>query len=104
MIFILGIVYASHAQNENVNAVLKGVGAASVGLLLAVTLKIGRKQLEKPLDIALVVITLVLVSFIHVMLPIVLLTVGPVAIFLYRPRTHLPHKADDHSFDKRPAD
>jgi Chromate transport protein ChrA len=104
LILILGIVYASNAHNETLNAVLKGVGAASVGLLLAVTLQIGRRQLEHRLDVAIVAVTLVLVSFVHVMLPIVLLTVGPIAIFLYRPRTHLPHKADDHTYDKRSTD
>lgn len=104
LILILGVLYASNAHNSSVNAILKGVGAASVGLLLAVTLQIGHKQLEKRLDVALVVLTLVLVSFVHIMLPIVLLTVGPLAVFLYRPRIHLPHKADDHSYDKRPTD
>lgn len=104
LILILGVLYASNSHNPSVNAILKGVGAASVGLLLAVTLQIGHKQLEKRLDVVLVVLTLVLVSFIHVMLPIVLLTVGPLAVFLYRPRVHLPHKADDHTYDKRPTD
>lgn len=104
LILALGIAYASNAHNESVNAILKGVGASSVGLLLAVTLKIGRKQLEERLDIALVIVTLVLVSFLHVMLPLVLLTVGPLAIFLYRPRARQPRATDEQDFDKRPTD
>jgi chromate transporter len=104
LILILGVIYASHAGNPAINAVLKGVGAASVGLLLAVTLQIGHKQLERTVDIALVLVTLVLVSFLHVSLGIVLLTVGPIAILIYRPRHATPHKADDHSYDKRPND
>lgn len=104
LILLLGVLYASNADNASVNAILKGVGAASVGLLLAVTLQIGHKQLEKRLDVAIVIVTLVLVSFLHVLLPIVLLTVGPAAIFLYRPHVHIPHKADDHTYDKRPTD
>ena len=47
MVLILGVAYASNQNNVEVNAILKGVGAASVGLLLAVTLQIGHKQLEK---------------------------------------------------------
>ena len=86
MVLILGVAYASNQNNAEVNAILKGVGAASVGLLLAVTLQIGHKQLEKIGDLTIVAATLLLVSFLHVSLVIVLLTVAPVAIWIYRPR------------------
>jgi chromate transporter len=85
MVFVLGIVYASNPDNASVNAILKGVGAASVGLLLAVTLQIGHKQLEKVGDLSIVAATLLLVSFLHVSLVIVLLTIGPIAVWIYRP-------------------
>lgn len=86
MILALTLLYASNPHNVAINAALKGVGAASVGLLLAVTLQIGHKQLEHHLDLAFVIATLVLVSFVHVSLVIVLLILAPLAIFLYRPR------------------
>jgi chromate transporter len=86
LVLILGVAYASNQNNAEVNAILKGVGAASVGLLLAVTLQIGHKQLEKIGDLTIVAATLLLVSFLHVSLVIVLLTVAPVAIWIYRPR------------------
>ncbi|MFY8216553.1 MAG: chromate transporter, partial [Chthoniobacterales bacterium] len=57
MVLILGVAYASNQNNVEVNAILKGVGAASVGLLLAVTLQIGHKQLEKIGDLTIVAAT-----------------------------------------------
>ncbi|MEO8206904.1 MAG: chromate transporter [Chthoniobacterales bacterium] len=101
IVFVLGLVYASNSHNDTINAVLKGIGAASVGLLLAVTLKIGHKQLEHYLDIIIVSVTLILVSFMHVSLLLVLVTVGPIAVFLYRPHTL---SRDKSGTDKKAAD
>ncbi len=101
IVFLLAYFYASNSGDAAVNAALKGVGAASVGLLLAVTLQIGHKQLEHTLDMILVAITLVLVSFLHVPLLWVLLTVGPIAVLLYRPHKLQP---DTSGLDKKPLD
>lgn len=103
LVFLLGFFYASNAGNSMVNAALKGVGAASVGLLLAVTLQIGHKQLERRLDVFLVALTLVLISFVKVPLLYVLITVGPLAVFLYRPRA-AELRPDRSGDDHRPAD
>lgn len=101
LVIALGIFYAENHHNQAIISVLKGVGAASVGLLLAVTLQIGHKQLEHALDIGLVVLTLVLVSVFHVSLVIVLFTVGPLAIYLYRPHPSRELKSDKTAFDKK---
>lgn len=86
LVFVLGILWASNHGNPAMHAVLAGIGAASVGLLAAVTLQIGHKQLEHITEIALVVLTVVLVSVLHISLVIVLVTVLPLALFIYRPR------------------
>lgn len=86
MVLALGVAYAANAHNPYVNAALVGVGAASVGMLSAVTLQIGRKQLTQNLNVAIITATVVMVSFLHISLIWVLLTVGPVAVFLFRPR------------------
>ncbi len=104
VVLVLGILYAQDPHNPNVTSVLKGVGAASVGLLLAVTLQIGHKQLEHLMDIALVIVTVVMVSVFHLALWIVLITVGPLAIFLYRPHPDRKLKEDIHGHDKKPGD
>jgi len=86
LVFALGIFYASNHGNPAMHKVLAGIGAASVGLLAAVTLQIGHKQLEHLREIALIVLTVAMVSFLHISLIFVLLTVLPFAVFIYRPR------------------
>ncbi|WP_428032324.1 chromate transporter [Ancylobacter sp.] len=86
MVLALGVAYAANAHNPYVNAALVGVGAAAVGMLSAVTLQIGRKQLSQSINVAIITATVVMVSFLHISLVWVLLTVGPVAVFLFRPR------------------
>lgn len=86
MVLALGVLYAANAHNPYVNATLIGVGAAAVGMLSAVTLQIGRKQLGTLIDITIIAVTVLMVSFLHISLVWVLLTVGPVAVFIYRPR------------------
>lgn len=86
MVLALGVAYAANAHNPYVNAALVGVGAAAVGMLSAVTLQIGHKQLGQMLNVAIIAATVLMVSFLHISLVWVLLTVGPVAVFLFRPR------------------
>ena len=107
---VLGVLYAMHEDHHMVSSVLAGVGAAAVGLLAAVTLQVGHKQLEHLLDIAIVIATMVMINVLHLSLPIVLLILGPIAIYLYRPRPARPHKlhkahrAHRHGHDLKPAD
>ena len=86
LVMILGVLYAAHSHNPAVNAALIGVGAASVGMLTAVTLQVGRKQFGSVIDIAIIVVTIIMVSYFHISLLVVLFTIGPVAVFLYRPK------------------
>jgi chromate transporter len=109
ILFLLGVFYAANQGDPLVRSVLAGIGAAAVGLLAAVTLQIGGKQLEHLLDLTIVAITVLLVSVFHVPLLVVLVTVGPVAIYLYRPRSPRPSAArplaaDSTGLDKKPAD
>ncbi|HEY8515615.1 MAG TPA: chromate transporter [Candidatus Binatia bacterium] len=86
IVLLLGVLYAGHHHLPDVALVLGGVGAAAVGLTLATTLQIGRKQLVKPLDLSLIVLTFVVIGVLRVPLPIALLTIGPLGVWLYRPR------------------
>lgn len=86
LVMVLGVLYASNAHNPYVNAALVGVGSAAVGMLTAVTVQIGRKQFGGLIDFAIIVVTVTMVSFLHISLVWVLLTVGPAAVFIYRPR------------------
>jgi len=104
ILFVLGILWVSNRGDPAVRSVLAGIGAAAVGLLAAVTLQIGGKQLEHWLDIAILVVTVLLVSFLHIPLYIVLLVLGPIAVYLYRPHPARPLAADMTGLDKKPAD
>jgi chromate transporter len=56
-----------------------------VGLLTTVTLQLGHKQFVHALDLGLVLVTFAAVSVFHVPLYLVLLIIGPIAVWLYRP-------------------
>ena len=90
VVMILGILYGQHSHNAWVTGALAGVAAAAVGLLLAVTIQIGRKEMTGALDVLLALVTCVAVSELHVPLYIALLVIGPVAIWMYRPRGVAP--------------
>jgi chromate transporter len=85
IIMALGIAWTGQRHNPNVRYFLIGVAAAAVGLLTTVTLQLGRKQLEKPLDLAIILATFVAISIVRVPLYVVLLVIGPLAVWLYRP-------------------
>jgi len=104
ILFLLGVFYAANQGSPVVRSVLAGIGAAAVGLLASVTLQIGGKQLQHLLDLTIVAITVMLVSVFHVPLLVVLVTVGPVAIYLYRPHPARPLASDSTGLDKKPAD
>jgi len=86
IVMALGMLYASQSRTPEMIMILGGVGAAAVGLTLATTLQIGKKQLARPLDLSLVVLTFVAIGYFRVSLVIALLTIGPLSIWLYRPR------------------
>jgi chromate transporter len=94
VIFVLGVLYGQHGENPIVSAMLDGVGAAATGLLLAVTLQIGRKELAGIADLVLVAATCVAVSVFRLPLLVVLLTIGPLAVWWYRPRRAAEPRAE----------
>jgi chromate transporter len=86
VVFTLGLLYGRHGHLPAVDAALTGVAAAAVGLLLATTVQIGRRELRGLADLLLVVITCGTISFLHLSLLTTLAIVVPLAIWWYRPR------------------
>ena len=82
----LGVLYAMRGSQQGSGAILAGVAAGAAGLLTATVLQLGRKVVSTALDIALVVVTTVAISAFHFSLVTVLATIGPLAVWLYRPR------------------
>ncbi|HLW71193.1 MAG TPA: chromate transporter [Candidatus Binataceae bacterium] len=85
VVFALGILYAHFRKNPDVGAVLAGVAAAAVGLILAVTIQIGYRGLRKRLDLAILIPTFILVGVYHISLIPVLVVLAPIAVQLNRP-------------------
>jgi chromate transporter len=81
----VGILYGLKSESPAFVAVLDGAGAAAVGLLVAVTLQLARKEVAGVIDVLLVFVTVIAVSVLHVALPIVLAVVGAAAVWVYRP-------------------
>jgi len=84
-VFALGLLYERFRTNPEVNAMLKGVGAAAVGLILAVTLQIGWRALKRWRDLAILLAAFMLVGVWHVSLVPVLIVLAPIAVRLNRP-------------------
>ena len=90
VMYLAGIAYHIHGDRPVVTAMLKGVAAASTGLVLATIVQLGQKSLTSISDFIFVVITVVAVNQFHQSVPHVLLAVGFVAVLWYRPRREKP--------------
>jgi len=83
-----GIAYgAQHgASRVFVTAALAGVAAAAVGLIAATWYQIGKKSVKGFYDAFFILAAVLGVNHFKFSVPVVLLAVGAVAIFAYRPR------------------
>ena len=86
LMFVIGLAYHEGGNNPTVLAALKGVAAAAIGLILATTIKLGKKSLAHVYDLVFVALTVYGVDRLHQSVPRVLIVVGLIAIFWYRPR------------------
>jgi len=72
--------YAQFKSNPEVGAVLSGVGAAAVGLILATTLQMCAREIEKWQDWIILIPAFVVVGIYHISLVPVLAVLVPIAI------------------------
>ena len=86
VVFILGLLYTQFKNNPQVDAALDGVGAAAVGLILAVTLQIGSREIRKWQDWVILIPAFVVVGIFHISLVPVLAVLVPIAIQFNRPQ------------------
>jgi len=86
LMFAAGIAYHEGGDNPMVTAMLKGVAAAAIGLILATTIQLGKKSLAHVYDLVFVGLTVYGVDRLHQSVPRVLIVVGIIAILWYRPR------------------
>ena len=81
-----GMLYRAHGGRPAGTAMLHGVAAAAVGLILATTVQLGRRSLDRVVDLVFVALTVVGVNLFHQSVPRVLFAVGVLAVLWYRPR------------------
>ena len=86
LMFVVGILYGEHGDRPHVDAMLRGVAAAAVGLILATTVQLGRKSLSHAADLVFVALTAVAVDLLKWSVPAALGAVGALAILWYRPK------------------
>jgi len=87
LMYVVGMVYQVHGDRPLVTAMLRGVAAAAVGLILATTVQLGRRSLRHSYDLIFVALAVLGVNWLHLSVPYVLLGVGALAILWYRPRS-----------------
>ena len=85
VVFMLGLLYTRFKNDPEIAAVLSGVGAAAVGLILAVALQFGRREINKWQDWVILIPAFVLVGIFHISLVPVLVVLVPIAVQLNRP-------------------
>jgi chromate transporter len=81
--FAAGLIHHSTPIGD---AAIRGVAGGAVGLLAAITVKTGTKQFANLRDLAILLVTFAAMSFAKLPLWLILVTLGPISIFLYRPR------------------
>ena len=85
LMYLVGIFYHQHGDRVLVTAMLKGVAAAAVGLILATAVQLGKRSLPHGYDIIFVAATVIGVNRLHFSVPTVLIVIGLIAIFWYYP-------------------
>jgi chromate transporter len=85
--YVVAIGYHVHGDRPLIAAMLKGVAAAAVGLVLATVVQLSKKSLAHTFDLVFIVLTVIGVHCLHQSVPRVLSAVGILAMLWYRPRS-----------------
>lgn len=80
-----GMVYSNAHARPLATAALRGVAACATGLIAATWFQIGKKSLKGVYDAFFVILAIVGINHFKLGVPVVLLVLGALAIFHYRP-------------------
>jgi chromate transporter len=86
LMFVVGILYRAHGDHAWTTAALKGVAAASVGLILSTVVQLSKRSLDRRIDFVFVSLTVIAVNLLHQSVLATLVVVGLMAILWHRPR------------------
>jgi chromate transporter len=90
IMFVIGMLHSQHAARAFAAAMLHGVAAAAVGLVMAVAVQLGRKVITRIDDLAFVALAIIGVNVLHLPVLAVLGVVAALAIWWHRPRATAP--------------
>jgi chromate transporter len=93
LMFVVGIFYRIHGDHAWVTGALKGVAAASIGLILSTVVQLSKRSLEDRLDYVFIILTVVAVNRLHQSVLTTLVVIGLTAILWHRPRDELKEEA-----------
>src|SRR6516162_6419925 len=93
LMFVVGIFYRIHGDHAWVTGALKGVAAASIGLILSTVVQLSKRSLEDRLDYVFIILTVVAVNRLHQSVLTTLVVIGLTAILWPRPRDELKKEA-----------
>jgi chromate transporter len=82
---LAGVLYGAHGDRPLVNAALRGVAAAAVGLIAATWYQIGKKTVKHFYDALFIVLAILGINQLKLSVPTVLLALGALSIFVHRP-------------------
>jgi chromate transporter len=82
--------HSTHRDYPMISAMLHGVSAAAVGMVLYVAVQLGAKTIRRPSEVFFAAVALILVAGLHQSVLLALTVVGAVAIFCYRPNRREP--------------
>ena len=85
LMYIVGIFYRQHGDHAWTTAVLKGVAAAAVGLILSTVVQLSKRALAGKFDFIFMALTVLAVNRFHQSVPRTLILVGILAILFHRP-------------------
>lgn len=85
IMYVAGVLYWHHGDQATSTAVLKGVAAAAVGLVLYTAIQLGRRSLDTRVDLIFMAMTIVAVDYYRISVLWTLLGVGLVAILWHHP-------------------
>jgi len=85
--FFAGVFYRIHGDHGWVTDALKGIAAASVGLILATVVQLAKRSLSDHFDLVFIGLTVLAINLLHLSVPVTLISVGLLAILWHHPRT-----------------
>jgi chromate transporter len=93
-----GIAYGAEGSRPLVTAMLRGVAAAATGLIAATWYQIGKKTVKGFYEAFFILAAILGINYFKLSVPIVLLSVGALSIFAFRPRKPDDHRKEEHAW------